>query len=186
MNDEPNCDYFPSLETDRLKLRPLAIEDADFIFRLLTDPKVTRYTMDEPILDCAQARDLIQFYLGPKGKTENRWGIIHKEDGRLIGTCGFHRWAQQHYRAEIGCDLDPDYWGRGYMTEALRAAIRNGFERMKLNRIEAIVYIKNDSAIRLLEKLGFKREGTLRDYYHLNGTFYDQYLFSLLREKSSS
>jgi [ribosomal protein S5]-alanine N-acetyltransferase len=183
MRNEPDCDYFPSLETERLKLRPLAIEDADYIFRLLTDPKVTRYTMDGPLLDNTQARDLIEFYLGPKGKTENRWGIIHKKDDRLIGTCGFHRWAQQHYRAEIGCDLDPDYWGWGYMTEALRAAVQNGFERMKLNRIEAIVDVKNDSAIRLLEKLDFQREGTLRDYCHLNATFYDQYLFSLLREE---
>jgi|WetSurMetagenome_2_1015567.scaffolds.fasta_scaffold156018_2 [ribosomal protein S5]-alanine N-acetyltransferase len=186
MNNEPNYDYFPSLETDRLKLRPLVVEDVNFFFRLLTDPRVTQYTMDEPLLDCGQAGDLIQFYLGPGGKTENRWTIMHKEDGRLIGTCGLHKWDQQYMRAEIGCDLSPDYWGRGYMTEALQVAIRNGFERMKLNRIEAIVYIKNSPSIRLLERLGFQREGTLRDYYYLNGKFHDQYIFSLLQKEVKS
>lgn len=181
MNNKPNYKYFPSLETERLRLEPLAIEDTAFIFRLLTDPRVTRYTMDIPPANYDQARDLIKYYLGPEGTIENRWGIFHKEDGRHIGTCGFHKWNQQHRRAEIGCDLSPDYWGHGYMTEALRVAIRNGFERMKLNRIEAIVYVKNDPSIRLLERLGFHREGVLREYYFLNGNFYDQYLFSLLQ-----
>ena len=69
------------------------------------------------------------------------------------------------------------------MTEALQAAIRNGFEHMKLNRIEAIVYVKNNPCIRLLERLGFQKEGTLRDYCYLNGKFHDQYIFSLLRKE---
>ncbi len=183
MNNEPPFDYFPSLETDRLKLGPLTVEDADFLFRLLTDPKVMRYTMDEPPADWAEARNLIQYYLGPRGAVENRWGIRHKEDGRLIGTCGFHRWDKRHRRAEIGCDLSPDYWGRGFMTEALQAAIRNGFERMKLNRIEGIVYVENAPSIKLLERLGFQREGRLHEYYCLNGEFHDQFIYSLLRSE---
>ena len=184
MNNEPNYNYFPSLETDRLKLESLAIEDTAFIFRLLTDPIVIQYTMDIPPENYDQARDLIEYYLSPEGSAENRWGILHKEDGRLIGTCGFHKWNRQHMRAEIGCDLDPDYWGHGYMTEALSTAIRNGFERMKLNRIEAIVYVNNAPSIRLLERLGFQKEGTLRKYHFLNDTFHDQYLFSLLQDEA--
>jgi len=67
------------------------------------------------------------------------------------------------------------------MTEALHAVIQNGFERMKLNRIDALVYIDNPRSFQLLEKLGFKQEGILRDYFYLEGTFYDHYIYSLLR-----
>lgn len=186
MSNDGNYLYFPSLETDRLRLRPLAPDDTDFMFRLLTDPRVTQYTMDVPPATREQARDLIDYYLGPQGETENRWGIWHKADSRLIGTCGFHKWNEQHKRAEIGCDLSPDYWGQGYMAEALQEAIRNGFEQMELNRIEAIVYVKNGPCIRLLERIGFQREGILREYYFLKGGFHDQFLFSLLRNEVRS
>jgi len=86
LNNEPNREYFPSLETDRLKLQPLAAEDTNFIYRLLTDPRVAQYTMDIPPATHEQARDLIKYYLGPEGATENRWGLFHKEDGRYIGA----------------------------------------------------------------------------------------------------
>jgi len=140
--------------------------------------------MDEPpVADHAQAQAIIDFYLEPEGKTHNRWGIVRRADNRLIGTCGYHKWEKAYFRAEIGYDLSPDCWGQGYMSEALRAVIRHGFERMELNRIDALVYIHNARSIQLLQRLGFKQEGLLRDYFCLDGIFFDHFLFALLRRE---
>lgn len=173
---------FPALETDRLILRQLTLEDTPFVFQHFSDPLVTQYLMDEPPLtDEDQAKDIIHFYAEPEGKTHNRWGIVRKADQRLIGTCGFHRWEKAYYRTDLGYDLSPDCWGQGYMTEALRAVIKNGFERMQLNRMDAYVYVHNHRSLNLLDKFGFKKEGLLRDYFYLDGIFYDHYLLGLLR-----
>ncbi len=174
----------PSLETERLLLRKMTLEDTDFVFQHFSDPAVTQYLMDEPpVTDHAQAQEIIRFYMEPEGKTCNRWGLIRKSDNQPIGTCGYHKWDRRYFRAEIGYDLSPGFWGQGYMTEALRAILSNGFERMGLNRIEALVYIENDRSIQLLKSLGFKQEGILRDYFHLNGKFHDHYIFALLRRE---
>jgi ribosomal-protein-alanine N-acetyltransferase len=176
--------YFPNLQTDRLILRQLTMEDIDFVFKHFHDATVTQYLMDEPpVMDYAQAQAIIEFYSAPEDKMHNRWGIVRKADHRLIGTCGYHKWMKAHFRAEIGYDLSPDCWGQGYMSEAMRTVIRNGFERMGLNRIEAMVYTGNERSIKLLQKSGFKQEGLLRDYFYLDGIFYDHYLFSILRRE---
>ena len=173
---------FPPLETERLTLRLLAKEDTDFVFKHFGDVKVNEFLMDEPPLtEYAQAEEIVQFYAESVGKTFNRWVIIEKFSGQLIGTCGFHKWDKRNRRSEIGYDLSPDYWRKGYMTEALSAVIANGFDRMRLNRIEAQVYIENEASVRLLQKLGFQQEALLRDYYCVDGIFYDHYLFSLIK-----
>jgi ribosomal-protein-alanine N-acetyltransferase len=176
--------HFPSLESDRLRLRQLTSDDVEFVFRHFSDPRVTEYLMDEPPLtELGQARAIIDFYADPESKPHNRWGIALKSDRRLIGTCGYHKWSKEHSRAEIGYDLSPDFWGRGIMAEALKVALRNGFEAMDLNRVDALVYVENVRSVKLLEKLGFRTEGTLRDYFFLNGEFFDHYLMSLLRRE---
>jgi [ribosomal protein S5]-alanine N-acetyltransferase len=184
MNSTKSPSDFPSLETERLLLHPLTREYTDFIFRQFSDPAVTQFLLDEPpVVDFSQAEEIVQFYSDPAGKSHNRWVMIQKTDNQPIGTCGFHKWDKHNCRAEIGYDLSPVYWGQAYMTEALIAVISYGFERMKLNRIEALVYVENTRSIHLLHKLGFEKEGTLRDYFFLNEKFYDHHFFSLLRKE---
>jgi ribosomal-protein-alanine N-acetyltransferase len=174
----------PQLETGRLVLRGLDMDDAEFILRHFGAPSVTEYLLDEePLTHEEQARDLIRFYLQPAGKTYNRWGILAKAEGILIGTCGFHKWDKRHRRAEIGYDLTPSYWGQGIMTEALHAAIEYGFGEMGLNRIDALVYPENVRSARVLEKLGFQKEGLLREYFCMAGECHDHLLFSLLKRE---
>ena len=177
-------DEFPQLETERLILRRLTMDDVEFVFQHFSDPMIYRYLMDEePMTDRTQAKGLVEFYLDPVGKSHNRWGIVLKATNALIGTCGFHKWDRQHYRAEIGYDLGHAHWGKGIMSEAIRVALAHGFENMQLNRVDAIVYSENTPSVRLLERLGFQEEGTLRDYYHWAGQFHDHSLFSLLRRE---
>jgi ribosomal-protein-alanine N-acetyltransferase len=179
-----NANGMPQLETGRLVLRGLHMDDAEFVLRHFGDPSVTEYLLDEePLTSEEQARDLIRFYLQPAGKTHNRWGIVTKAAGVLIGTCGFHKWDKRHRRAEIGYDLTPSYWGQGIMTEALLVAIEYGFGEMDLNRIDALVYSENARSARVLEKLGFQKEGLLREYYCIAGERYDHLLFSLLERE---
>ena len=174
---------FPDLETERLILRRMEQADIDFVFRHFSNPKIAQYLMDEPpVTELAQAQEIIQFYLESTGKAYNRWVMVRKSDQQPIGTVGFHKWAKRYFRAEIGYDLSPDFWGQGYMIEALKAVIANGFGRMRLNRIEALIYIDNDLSIQLVERLNFKREGLLRDYFYLDEKFHDHFLYALLKK----
>ena len=112
--------FFPALKTERLLLRQMTIEDTDFVFRHFSDAAVNQYLLDEPpVTTVAQAREIIQFYLEPEGKTHNRWIMVRKSDQQPIGTCGFHKWDKRYFRAEIGYDLSPAFWRQGYMLEAV-------------------------------------------------------------------
>jgi [ribosomal protein S5]-alanine N-acetyltransferase len=177
-------DMLDTLDTLRLRLRPLTLEDADFIFQHFSNPQVAQTLLDEePLTSREQAVEIIEFYQNPADTNYNRWGIVHKTDGVLVGTCGFHKWDTRRHHAEIGYDLSPSYWGKGLMVEALRPALNYGFERLALNRVEALVYVHNPQSVRVLEKLGFKCEGVLREYFYLNGQYYDHAIYSLLRHE---
>lgn len=175
---------FENLETERLLLRRFTLQDAEFVLRHFGDPEVTKYLLDAaPLATIEQAHALIDQYLSPTASTFNRWVLVHKADQAVIGTCGFHKWNQRSFRAEIGYDLNPQYQGHGLMTEALHAALQHGFDVLKLHRIEAFIYVENMPSLRLAERLGFRQEGVLRDYFYLNGNFHDHALWSLLRSE---
>jgi [ribosomal protein S5]-alanine N-acetyltransferase len=173
--------FFPDLTTDRLLLRGVRESDVGFLFDHLSDSEVCRYLYDaEPYTTIDEAEGLIQLFIDPEGKTLNRWIIVEKESGEPIGTCGYSLWDKENNRAEIGYDLGPAYWNRGFMTEALTAALTSGFGNMSLNRVEAVIALENVGSSRLVEKLGFEREGVMRDRHLFRGTYYDHYLYSLL------
>ena len=175
--------YFPELETDRLILRSLMPDDLEFVFQHFSDPMVNHHLLDDdPVATRKQAQEIIDFYVPPR-KSYNRWVLTQKADKTAIGTCGFHKWDQQHHHAEIGYDLAPVHWHKGFMTEALRAALQHGFEKMELNRIEAIVYPENTASLRLLERLGFQQEGLLRQSFRQGDKYYDHLLLSLLQDE---
>jgi ribosomal-protein-alanine N-acetyltransferase len=116
-----------------------------------------------------------------------RWGITERGPNKLIGSCGFYNWVKEEARsAEIGYDLNPAYWGKGIMTESLETMIRFGFGRMSLNRIQALIPSHNDRSMRLVQRLGFKKEGVLRDWSYFQGRYIDDVCFSLLLREWSS
>ena len=111
------------------------------------------------------------------------WGIEHRAEGRLIGTGGFVYWNIAHARAEIGYAIGPKYWGQGYMTEAVGAMLRFGFQRMELNRIEARCEVENIASARVMEKCGMSFEGILRHHMLVRGSFRDLKMYSMLRQE---
>jgi ribosomal-protein-alanine N-acetyltransferase len=175
---------FPTLETQRLILREIQQSDAEAVFRIRGDYQVTRYNTGMAYTQIDQARALIdnirQAY---HNESEIRWGITLKGNDTVIGMVGYNYWSRKDSRASVGYDLARAYWGRGIMTEALCEVVRFGFKRMALNRIEADADARNIGSHRVLEKVGFKREGVLREQFYEEGAFHDLVLFSLLRKE---
>ncbi|MFC7679944.1 GNAT family N-acetyltransferase [Paenibacillus sp. GCM10028914] len=153
---------FSVIETKRLFMRELSLTDVESVYRHFSNPEVTRYMDIEVCKDLNEAEEIISFHINDSGC---RYGLFSKEKNELIGTCGFHCWIKDNEgsRAEVGFDLSPDYWGKGFMQEALNELIMIGFNRMELDCIEATTEIENLQSQRLLEKMGFSKEHELKD-----------------------
>ena len=174
---------FPQLETERLILRKLQLSDAASLFTVLADEKVTRFYDDEAFTELSQAREQIEAWAeGFSGRRSVRWGITRREDGLIIGSCGYYGFHTWHRRGAIGYELASAFWRQGIMTEALDAIIGFGFREIGLNRVQAVVMPGNEASVQLLQKLGFRQEGVLREYENwADKGFVDVLMFSLLR-----
>ena len=150
----------PTLETERLRLRPFTFDDEVAVFALVSDPEVARFVRFEAHRTPAETR----WFLESVERHYRRgdpfaWAIVRREDDRLIGSCGFVSQAGERRSAEIGYWLGKPYWGKGYAAEAARALVCFGFEQMGLERVEAKCFLDNRAGQRVIEKLGMKFEG---------------------------
>jgi [ribosomal protein S5]-alanine N-acetyltransferase len=181
MNDDI-FQTFPTLETSRLVLREITLDDAEDMFRNYSDPQVMRYWGQAPLQSLDEMHHKIAGIAAAFTAREGiRWGIALKGSDRLIGSCGHWRLLKEHLRSEIGYELSIEHWGKGLMPEAIGAIVRFGFERMGLHTIEAQIDPKNQASRRVLEKLGFIQEGYFRENYFFNGEFTDTAVLSLLK-----
>ena len=172
---------FPILETDRLVLRELNEDDAISILNCFSNNDVLRYYGQKPLTSIDQVKQIIQNF--SKNFSEQRgikWGIELKGKEGMIGTIGFQEWSKEHKRADISYALLPEYWGVGYAAEAVCKAVSYGFEELGLKRIGAVVFTGNEASVKLLTKLGFQKEGVLRNYLYQNDVPYDTNIYSLL------
>lgn len=172
----------PRLETERLTLRPMTRDDIDFLLKHFGDPETNRYSSYEDLKTREEAIQLYRDFMEPGHPTRFRLGVELKETHQLVGTLGLHGLNRRDRRAEIGFDLYKDHWGKGIMTEAVRALINYGFQQMNLNRIEATTDPENTRSIKLLERVGFQKEGHLRQKYHYKGRYHDELLYSLMKK----
>ena len=156
----------PVVETARLRLRPYRPDDARDIFAVYSDAEVTRYWSFPAWTGLAQVI---------------AWAVAERDSDRHVGTTTFFALDGPQCRAEIGYSLARSHHGRGLATEMLRGAIVHGFEVHGLERIEADVDPRNEPSWRLLEKLGFRREGLARNRWRVGGEVADSYLYGLLR-----
>jgi RimJ/RimL family protein N-acetyltransferase len=111
--------------------------------------------------------------------------VVHRQAGRVIGSCLLFRFEALSARAEVGYVLAQAYWGAGYMFEAMRAFVAFAFEQVGLRRLEAEIDPRNVASAKLLERLGFVNEGLLRQRWALKGEVTDSSLYGLLRTESS-
>ena len=172
---------FPTLETERLRLREIFTEDQNAIYNIFSNEQVTRYYGLKTFDQMKQAEDLIAaFATNFQNKRGMRWGIERKDNPGLIGTIGFNLWSPAHKRAEIGYDIHPDYWRTGYASEAVNKIVEYGFKEMALTRIGATVFVENDASSQLLLRQGFEKEGTLKKYMYQNEQAFDVNVFAKL------
>ena len=176
-----NFTPFPNLETNRLILRRLSAEDVLEIFALRSDKDVMKY-IPRPLaksIEDAQAHiSLID------EKIENNeginWAITLKDNPKLIGIIGHYRIKPEHFRAEIGYMLLPEYQGKGIISEAIKEVVNYGFEVMKLHSIEAIIDPENHASEKVLQKNGFVKEAHLKENEYYEGRFLDTVIYSKL------
>lgn len=148
--------FFKDLETERLYLKNIDIEDREFIFSHFSNEMVNKYLYDtEPLTDIAGADEIIDFYVKPEPKNLCRWIIIRKLDNKKLGTCGFHCWDRKLNKVEIGYDLNEEFWSNGYMQEAIKEINNFAKNKMNISKIDAHISIENQKSIKLVEKLGF-------------------------------
>ena len=174
---------FPELETNNLRLREMVPADAEAVYRVFADDEVTRYYDLESFANLDQARSHIanQAIRYQRGEVI-RWGISQKANDVLIGSAGLSIY-QANAQGGLGYELARPYWQRGIMSEALDMVIRFGFRTLNLNRLQALVMPGNESSAGLLAKLGFTREGLLREFAFFKGGYQDLWCYSLLRKE---
>jgi len=170
-----------TLHTDRLTLRPLRDSDAEALFEVWSDPIVTRYLARPAWTTLDQAHERI----GESAELREAWkylrfGVALTETDRVIGECGLFHFNDQSRRAEIGYVLACRAWGRGYMNEALEKLVLYGFRELALNRIEAEIDPRNLASSNTLERIGFTKEGHLRERWIVEGEVSDSGFYGLL------
>lgn len=172
------------LQTARLELRPLNGDDAAALFALFSDPAAMRYWSTPPWTSIEQAHASIAVDLDGLPKGEHlRLGLVRRDDGQLLGTCSLFHLHPSSKRGEIGYMLRADAWGRGLMHEALQALLQFAFDELKLHRLEADIDPRNGGSARSLERLGFTKEGHLRERWIVDGEVSDSALYGLLRSE---
>ncbi|WGU92501.1 GNAT family protein [Paenibacillus dendritiformis] len=172
----------PELHTERLHLRKMKVSDSSSLFKIWSDPEVTKFMNINCFTDENEAKDMIKLLdeLSQDNKAI-RFSIIEIESNEIIGSCGYNSIDFENAKAEIGYDIARAFWGRGYASEAICSLLDYAFSSLKLNRIEAKVEPENVKSVKVLQKLNFTFEGTLRQYEKVKGKFNDLNMYSKLR-----
>lgn len=177
-----NFNPFPNLITKRLILRKIDQADMAEILVLRSDPDTMKY-IPRPLLKTNE--EALEHIATIDTKLEANeginWAITLKEDKKMIGIIGHYRIQPEHYRAEIGYILLPEFHGKGIISEAVIEVINYGFNSMGLNSIEAIIDPKNTASEKVLQKTGFLKEAHLLENEFFEGRFLDKVIYSILK-----
>jgi len=167
----------PTLTTQRLVLRPYLRSDIPDLVRLIGAREVAATTLRIP--HPYSVPDADEFLASLDAGDELRLAIVLRGSSELAGGIGL-RMEKSHQSAELGYWIGLPYWGNGFATEAARALVQHGFDVMKLHRIYASHFSNNPASARVLQKLGMKPEGRLRDHILKWGHYYDLVLYGML------
>ncbi|WP_317201849.1 GNAT family N-acetyltransferase [Janthinobacterium sp.] len=171
-----------TLRTERLILRPLTVADAEAMFAVFSDPEALRYWSCVPWTELAQAHTWLAETMREYASGNSlRFGVEVAGSGALIGMCTLHALNRANRRCETGYILDRNHWGAGYMAEAMTAVLAHAFGALDLNRLEADIDPANAASAKLLLRMGFRKEGFMRERWIVDGVASDSDYFGLLR-----
>ncbi len=174
--------YPPDLPTERLLLRPFTPADASRVQRLAGERAIAEYTLNIPHpYGDGMAEEWIASHPGNYAAGRNAtFAVTLAAERLLIGAIGL-QFAEPHQRAELGYWIGVPWWGQGYCTEAARAVLRYGFLDRGLHKIEATHVSRNPASGRVMQKIGMRQEGTLREHVLKWDRFEDLVLYGILR-----
>lgn len=175
-------DPFPELHSERLVLKRISKEYAQDFLALRSHPEVMRYIERPRPSSIEEVEAWIDLMDAAIAKSESvAWMMIQKDDNKLLGTIGYWRMKKEHFRAEIGYMMFPQYWGQGLMSEAMNLALDYAFNQMGMHSIEADINPDNEASAKILERNGFVKEGHFHESFYWNGKFLDAAIYSLLK-----
>ncbi len=158
MNKSEICQIYraePVVQTQHLTLRPLTMGDRDDLYEMSHPPQVSKFVMWDPHPNKRYTkRCLANLIASFRNHTYWEWAVVEKASGKMIGTCGFTAFRYADGVGEIGYSFNPDFWGRGYATEAVEATLRFGFDVLGLKEIEALCAIENVASENVLSRVG--------------------------------
>ena len=141
------------LETERLFLREITINDAEKMYLLNLDAQVLKYTGDEPFESVQDAKQFLENYDHYKKYSFGRWAVIRKTTNELLGWCGL-KYTPELGEYDIGFRFYKKYWNQGYATESAKACLNIGFDKYGLSKIVGRAMTENIGSIKVLEKIG--------------------------------
>jgi len=168
------------LTTNRLMLKSIKAEDREQFYKLFSDRKLLKYTDNEPHKTIKDTQLLIKKYHEEEKEGQSIRKAIYLEK-KYIGIISIYHINKKHKFATIGYLISEEYQNKGIMTEACFAIIKYIFNNLPINRIEAQVFVKNIASIKILEKLGFQKEGRLRQNFMINNKLEDSFMYSILK-----
>ena len=173
------------ITTARLVLREFVPGDWPDVLAFQRDPRYLRYYAWTDRSE-AEVREFVQMFVSQQAERPRRkfqLAIILPDSGRLIGDCGIRRKPGNEWEADIGYELSPEHWGRGYATEAASALVDFGFRELQLHRISSWCIADNAASAGVLERLGLRQEGRLRENEYFKGRWWDTLLYGLLESE---
>lgn len=172
----------PVLETERLRLRPVRIEDATDIYAYTKDEETARYVSWYAHETLADSEKFVEYILRQYEQGNPApWAIEDKASGKVIGTIDFIKVSFEQHQAELGYALSRDNWGKGLMPEAAARLVQYGFETLGLERIQARCFVANDGSARVMEKIGMTFEGVSRSALYVKERFWDLKIYAITR-----
>ena len=184
--DINKIDGFPALSSKRLNFIKQTLDFQDHIYELLSDEDVTRF-YDLHLYSAIEAAELIE--TDEKKLLEGksiRWVVTTKTDNQFIGSCGINRYVEDSHSAVISYELCKKAWGQGFATEMVNTITNFIFSEQlpkKINKIEAYVMQGNAASESVLTKVGFHKDGILREHGFWKSQFHDLSLYSLLKSE---
>lgn len=174
-----------AIETERLLLRRFEYTDADAMLKYWVADKNIQSLYSEPVYSTKdEVMKLLDKYIGSYERPDYyRWAIIDKNSNECIGQIAYFLVDNKNHFAEIEYCIGSDFQCKGFATEATKAVISYGFEKINLHKVQICTKTINKPSKRVIEKCGFTYEGTLRDYFYMDGEYVGRLYFSMLRSE---